>query len=223
MRLPEPLIEELVKEVAGEDVLPLLHLILGKENVSEFKIAEKLGMTVNQVRNMLYRLNEHSLVSFTRKKDKQKGWYIYFWTFDTFNARTLIIERKQKKIAELKKLMQEENTTGVYVCPNKCVRVNAERALELDYKCPVCNSLLKEEDSRQLVERTKQQIEKIRAELNEALASEEERLDDARLGKKKKAKPKKEKKKPAKKMQRKKPAPKKKKKVKQKPKKKSRR
>ncbi|MBI1973143.1 hypothetical protein HYS50_04005 [Candidatus Woesearchaeota archaeon] len=181
MRLPQPLIEELVKEVAGEDVLPLLRLILDKENVSEFKIADKLGATVNQVRNMLYRLNEHNLVSFTRKKDKQKGWYIYFWTFNTFNARALIIERKQKKIAALKKIISEENATGIFVCPNRCIRVNAEQALELEYKCPRCNSLLKEEDTRQVVEKTKQQIEKLRAELNEALASEEERREGPKL------------------------------------------
>ncbi len=188
MRLPQPLIEELVKEVAGEDVIILVRLILGKENVSEFKIAEKLNTTVNQVRNMLYRLNEHNLVAFTRKKDKEKGWYIYFWTFDTFNARQLIIERKQKKIAELKRMIQEENTTGRYVCPNRCMRANAQQALDLEYKCTTCNSLLKEEDSRQLVEKTRAYIEKIRAELNEALASEEERLAEIKPGKKKKAK-----------------------------------
>ncbi|MDP1694893.1 MAG: hypothetical protein Q8L34_05120, partial [Candidatus Woesearchaeota archaeon] len=135
MRLSQPLMEELVKEVAGDDVLALLRLILGKSNVSEFKIAEKLNITVNQVRNMLYRLNEHNLVAFTRKKDKEKGWYIYFWTFDTFNARQLIIERKQKKIAELKRMINEENTTGMYVCPSRCIRVNAQQALDLEYKC----------------------------------------------------------------------------------------
>ena len=186
MRLSQPLMEELVKEVAGDDVLALLRLILGKSNVSEFKIAEKLNITVNQVRNMLYRLNEHNLVAFTRKKDKEKGWYIYFWTFDTFNARLLIIERKQKKIAELKRMINEENTTGMYVCPSRCIRVNAQQALDLEYKCTTCNTLLKEEDSRQLVEKTKNYIEKLRAELNEALAAEEERLAEAKPAKKKK-------------------------------------
>src|SRR3989344_4686672 len=193
MRLPQPLMEELVKEVAGDDVLPLLRLILGKSNVSEFKIAEKLNTTVNQVRNMLYRLNEHNLVAFTRKKDKEKGWYIYFWTFDTFNARQLIVDRKQKKISDLKRMINEENTTGMYVCPSRCIRVNAQQALDLDYKCTTCNSLLKEEDSRQLIEKTKQLIEKIRAELNEAMASEEERLSEGKPGKKKKEKVKKDK------------------------------
>ncbi len=194
MRLSQPLMEELVKEVAGDDVLALLRLILGKSNVSEFKIAEKLNTTVNQVRNMLYRLNEHNLVAFTRKKDKEKGWYIYFWTFDTFNARQLIIERKQKKIAELKRMINEENTTGMYVCPSRCIRVNAQQALDLEYKCTTCNTLLKEEDSRQLVEKTKTYIEKLRAELNEALASEEERIAEAKPAKKKGAKEEKSKK-----------------------------
>ena len=194
MRLSQPLMEELVKEVAGDDVLALLRLILGKSNVSEFKIAEKLNTTVNQVRNMLYRLNEHNLVAFTRKKDKEKGLYIYFWTFDTFNARQLIIERKQKKIAELKRMINEENTTGMYVCPSRCIRVNAQQALDFEYKCTTCNTLLKEEDSRQLVEKTKTYIEKLRAELNEALASEEERIAEAKPAKKKGAKEEKSKK-----------------------------
>src|SRR3989344_2101041 len=221
MRLSQPLMEELVKEVAGDDVLALLRLILGKSNVSEFKIAEKLNITVNQVRNMLYRLNEHNLVAFTRKKDKEKGWYIYFWTFDTFNARLLIIERKQKKIAELKRMINEENTTGMYVCPNKCVRVNAQQALDLEYKCPTCNSLLKEEDSRQLIEKTRSLIDKIRAELNEAMASEEERLSEGKPSKKRKEKAKKSK--SVKKTPKKKVLVKKKQKSRPKPKKKPRR
>lgn len=178
MRLSLALIEELVKEVAGDDTLVLVRLILGKENVSEFKIAEKLNITVNQVRNMLYRLNEHDLVSFTRKKDKEKGWYIYYWTFDIPKARHLIIERKQKKIADLKKMIAEETTTTFFVCPNKCVRIPTEQALEIEYKCPICNSLLKEEDTRQLIEKAKEKIEKLRAELNEALASEEEKKEE---------------------------------------------
>ncbi|HLC72849.1 MAG TPA: hypothetical protein VJH37_04675 [Candidatus Nanoarchaeia archaeon] len=221
MRLPQPLTEELVKEVAGDDVLPLLRLILGKENVSEFKIADKLGTTVNHVRNMLYRLNEHNLVAFTRKKDKEKGWYIYFWTFDTFNARQLIVERKQKKIADLKRMINEENTTGMYVCPNRCVRVNAQQALDLEYKCPTCNSLLKEEDSRQLIEKTRSLIDKIRAELNEAMASEEERLSEGKPSKKRKEKAKKSK--SVKKTPKKKVLVKKKQKSRPKPKKKPRR
>ena len=82
MGLDTETVADLVEEIAGKDVIELVELIKGKEHVSEFKIADKLGVTVNQVRNMLYRLYSYNLVSFIRKKDKKKGWYIYYWTFD---------------------------------------------------------------------------------------------------------------------------------------------
>ena len=66
-------IDDLVVNFAGEDVLPLVTLLKGKENVSEFVIADRLNVTVNQVRNMLYRLHKSNLVTFTRKKDKKKA------------------------------------------------------------------------------------------------------------------------------------------------------
>ena len=73
---------DLVIEIAGPEVVALVELLYGKENVSEFKLADKLELTVNQARNMLYKLHSHNLVSFIRKKDKRKGWYIYYWTLD---------------------------------------------------------------------------------------------------------------------------------------------
>ena len=97
MKLPNKLIEDLVKEVVGDEAVRLVDLIKGKKNVSEFKIADKLKITVNQVRNILYGLNSRSLVTFTRKKDKKKGWYIYYWTFDEKKARDVIIEIKEKR------------------------------------------------------------------------------------------------------------------------------
>ncbi len=42
--LPEKILNELIEETAGSDILPLVNLIKGKSNVSEFKIAEKLGI-----------------------------------------------------------------------------------------------------------------------------------------------------------------------------------
>ena len=90
MKLSNNAIEVLVTEIAGKDVLPLIELIRGKTDVSEFKIAEKLGKTVNEVRNMLYRLSDYNLVSFTRKKDKRKGWYIYFWTLNSYQSLILL-------------------------------------------------------------------------------------------------------------------------------------
>ena len=58
MKVTQENIEELIKELAGPDVVPLVILLKDKKNVSEFKLAEKLKIGVNQVRNMLYRITE---------------------------------------------------------------------------------------------------------------------------------------------------------------------
>jgi len=72
MRLSNELINSLIIEIAGEEAVPLTEYLKDKMHVSEFKLAEKLDLTVNQVRNLIYRLDEHNLVSFMRKKDLKK-------------------------------------------------------------------------------------------------------------------------------------------------------
>ena len=144
MKIPDNYVKELVHDIAGERGVNLVFLIKEKENVSEFKIAEKMNITVNEVRNSLYRLQDRNLVFFTRKKDKKKGWYIYFWTFDMPKARDLILDRKQEKKQELLRILKEEKQGNVYVCPNKCVRFNAEQALEHQFRCTECDAVLME-------------------------------------------------------------------------------
>ena len=98
MKLTDAFIEELASELAGHDTVQIVRALLYKENVSEFTLAEELNKTVNQVRNMLYRLNNFNLVDFTRKKDKTKGWYIYYWTFEKPKAVELTVDMKTKEI-----------------------------------------------------------------------------------------------------------------------------
>ena len=72
MRISNKIIEEVVSEVAGADVVSLVVALKNKKNISEFKLAEDLKREVNEVRNMLYRLYNFNLVSFIRKKDNSK-------------------------------------------------------------------------------------------------------------------------------------------------------
>ena len=72
MRLSSKMIEDVVTEVAGSDVIPLVQNLKNKKNVSEFKLAENIKQEVNKTRNMLYRLYDFNLVSFIKKKDNEK-------------------------------------------------------------------------------------------------------------------------------------------------------
>nr|MBC8444041.1 hypothetical protein [Candidatus Woesearchaeota archaeon] len=83
MRLSNKIIEYVVGEVAGENALSIVNYLKNKKNISEFKIAEVLEKDIKEVRVLLYKLVNFNLVSSIRKKDKKKGWYIYYWTLNT--------------------------------------------------------------------------------------------------------------------------------------------
>ncbi|MBI4146459.1 hypothetical protein HY489_03930 [Candidatus Woesearchaeota archaeon] len=97
MKITSKTIDEVVSELTGQDVLQLVKHLRNKSNVSEFKLAGTMKKEINLVRNMLYRLYDHNLVSFIRKKDKKKGWYIYYWTFNQKRIKDLVKDIKKKK------------------------------------------------------------------------------------------------------------------------------
>ncbi|MDD5253925.1 MAG: hypothetical protein PHG05_02360 [Candidatus Nanoarchaeia archaeon] len=166
MKITEEHIQELIKEIAGPDVIPLVLFLKGKKNISEFKLAEKLKLGVNQVRNMLYRINEYNLVHYTRKKDKSKGWYIYYWTFDENEAKTLIKDLRRKKLEKLKNKIHTETGGTFFVCPEGCLRMDYADAMEHDFVCKECGTKLVQLDNQKYIYSLNQQIKELEEELN---------------------------------------------------------
>ena len=161
----DKILNEIVEEIAGNDIVPLVELIKNKSNVSEFKIAEKLNITVNHVRNMLYKLNNYNLVYFTRKKDKKKGWYVYYWTLNMTELRNLAVKLKTEMLNKIKNKLASEETGIYFICPDKHIRANHETAMEYAFKCPECDQALVNENNV----KTKQNMERLINRLNEEI------------------------------------------------------
>ena len=168
MKISGKIVEDVVIKVAGKDVVPLVKILKNRKNVSEFKLADSLKQEVNITRNMLYRLYNSNLVSFMRKKDKKKGWYIYYWTFDMKQVKYLAVSLKKKRLEQLKERLQREESGQFYMCPNKCMRLDFDQAMNFQFKCPECGHLVDLEDNRKLVESIKSEMSEIEKELAEA-------------------------------------------------------
>lgn len=177
MNVPDELLAELVKRVAGNDTLKLFEVLSKRKNVSEFKIAEKLEISVNQVRNMIYRLQEHNLVSFTRKKDKVKGWYIYYWTFERPKAVELIVDMKTKETKEIKNELENIEDVRCYLCKYCRTKLGEEEALELQFLCEGCGEILEEQDANKRRKELTKRLKKDR----EYLKAAKEALDHHRM------------------------------------------
>jgi len=168
MRILNQQTESLVKELVGSDVLPLLKILKERKNINEFTIADKLSFSINQVRNKLYKLQEYNLVTSTRKKDKKKGWYVYYWTLNNKELKRLYLELKRKKLDQLSKEFKRDQQESIptFICPNKCYKFNIEDAMEISFKCPECGSILKEENKKIRLKYVEREISNIKKELN---------------------------------------------------------
>ncbi|HLC56740.1 MAG TPA: hypothetical protein VJJ23_05885 [Candidatus Nanoarchaeia archaeon] len=164
-------LRDLLKETNNEDSGKLVNYIQGKLNVSEFKIAEKLGLSVNQVRNMLYKLHEYNLVSSVRKKDKKKGWYVYYWSFNNNEARIVLKNIKKTILENLRKKLETEQIANYFVCPNGDIKLSFEEALEYNFKCFECGKLLVQEDNKKDIANIKKRILELEQDLGVSSSS----------------------------------------------------
>jgi len=160
------LLRDVVANVAGPEAVGIVDLLSGKKNVNEFTIAEKLKITINQTRNILYKLSDEGLVSFVRKKDKKNGgWYTYFWTLETGksieNLRILI----NSKIESLEKELNKRKQDRFYHCTTCDLEYNEEDALQNFFSCVECGGVLELKDNSAVIDNLNREIENLRRDL----------------------------------------------------------
>ncbi len=161
------LITEVVSEAVGDDALDIIFYLKGKKDISEFKIADDTKIEIHGVRNILYRLHSKHLVTYRRKKDRIKGWYISYWTFNPKRVLELIVTLKKNRLQKYKERLEKEekNKGNFFLCPQACVRMDFFNATEHDFKCPECGSLLNQQDNNKTIDSLKKNVEKLEKEL----------------------------------------------------------
>jgi len=152
MRLTPKKIEKILVQILGHEGLPLIQSLIGKENVSEFDLATKINYDIKVVRRLLYTLYNHNIVAFTRKKDKQKGWYIYYWTLLPESIKFSYFKRKKEILERLNERLVEEQQELFFVCPNDCVRLNFDQSMDFEFHCPECGELINQDNGKERIE-----------------------------------------------------------------------
>ncbi len=164
--IPEKAIENMIIEISNQEGLTIYNILKDKEDVNEFVIAEKLNLTINQIRNIMYKFEQYNLITSNRKKDRKKGWYIYFYTINGRQIEQTIIQLKKEKIQILQRQLDRESSHDFYYCPNKCIRLPIENAMEINFTCTECGSLLNPEEKEKNLIKIKKLIAIVSEELN---------------------------------------------------------
>ncbi len=160
-------LRDIATMVAGKNAGQIVDLLSDKKNVNEFIIAKKLGLTINQARNILYKLSDEGLVSFIRKKDRKKGWYTYFWTFNTDKALVLLQKYISKEIEQLDHQLKSREQKRFYICRTCNTEVAEETALLHNFICPECGEVYGLNDNKKAISEMNSSINKLKRQLDE--------------------------------------------------------
>ncbi|MEK6829182.1 MAG: hypothetical protein AABY15_03565 [Nanoarchaeota archaeon] len=177
-------LKEVVVILVGKQAEPITDLLDSKKYVNEFLIAKKLGLTINQTRNILYKIADHGLVSSTRKKDKRKGWYTYFWKIENLKSLEFLMDILTKKIENVNNQIKSRETKMFYICKNCNIEYNEENALLHDFTCPECGEVFVKSDNAKVLKELTKESEKLKREFNiirEEISKEKEITEKTRI------------------------------------------
>ena len=167
-------IENVLKQLVPEpEALSIIEYLKGKSNISEFIIAEELDLEIHRTRNLLYKLLDQNIVTFKRKKDKIKGWYICYWDFNQVAIPHLEEKLRLETINRLKERLSNEDGGFFYMCRFAHARLGFDEAFEYDFKCPECGELMNQQDNSRTVDFLKNRIAELEEEQEQFVKEQE--------------------------------------------------
>lgn len=161
------LLEDIMVLVAGKSAEPLVNLLDGKKYINEFIIAKKLDLTINQTRNILYKISDYGLVSSIRKKDKKKGWYTYFWKIEILKCLEFLRSETVNKMEQIRHQIKSRETKEFYTCEMCNIEFTEENALIHNFTCNECGQIMTRKDNTAIIKEYNKNLDKLRRELEE--------------------------------------------------------
>ncbi len=130
-------------------------------------LSAKTGIQINDVRRILYRFYNHSLVTSKRFRDKDTGWFIFQWRLQPELVEAYIHGMKQKILKKLEARLDYERGHEFYCCSNECPKTTFETAMESVFRCPTCDEPLNRVDNSDAVDFLERKVAELREELDE--------------------------------------------------------
>jgi transcription initiation factor TFIIE subunit alpha len=154
--------------IGGEEAVKIVEALSQVDETTDEEIVAKTEINLNNVRRILYRLHDHSLVGLRRTRDKETGWFIFHWRLQPDQLEGFVTSQKRKILDKLEARLEYEKSHDFYYCLTPgCKRVPFEEAVELVFQCPICGKPLMHFNNEEIVKSLSEKIEHLRKELSE--------------------------------------------------------
>lgn len=158
----------LIEKIYGSDARAVLETLMKKgKELTEGEIAEHTKLKISSIRRALNTLAESNLVVYRKVQLPDRARPIFYWRANESGIRSIILSRKRATLEKLKTLLDYEMSTYYYICPFDGARYTFEEALEYDFVCPRCGSVLQPDTRREeRIRLLREVIERLERELS---------------------------------------------------------
>jgi len=109
-------------------------------------------MSENEVRRILWRLSDHTLVTTRKEVNSESGWITYYWQLPLEQAKGILYNIVNEVAEKLEKKLEYERGNIFFWCGREgCPRYTFDKATELMFRCGSCGDPLKPFDNSELV------------------------------------------------------------------------
>ncbi len=148
-----------------EAAMKIFQVLRKADKLTDEEIANKTEVRLNEVRKILYRLYDYSLVTCERLRDEKTGWFIFNWKLQPDQAEGFILNQKRKILERLESRLEYESGHNFYSCSTEgCDRVTFEDAMETFFRCQKCSQSLQHVDNSKIIEGLREKIDSIHQE-----------------------------------------------------------
>ena len=193
-------LDDIIQKLTDEITVQVLNVLLEQREVIDEEIVNKLNesfeedpsesdsdeesatmrIALKEVRKSLYKLNERSLARYRRVRDKETGYFVYYWSPIWERIRDLIVSRRKQTIKRLKQRLDYEQRNLLYVCDEGHTPVTFSDAFELGFICTVCGQELAQKENAETISVLQTKITELNKDLKsglEEIAGIEERME----------------------------------------------
>jgi len=161
------------REIIDEEIVNILNEASSPESEEdvEQEVKEELvpRIALKEVRKSLYKLNERSLARYRRVRDRETGYFVYYWSPIWERIRDLIVRRRKSSLKKLRQRLDYEERNLLYVCGAGHNPVTFSDAFELGFICTTCGEELSQKENAKTIQFLKEKIEELEKELKTGL------------------------------------------------------
>ena len=150
--------KSVIRELVGAEAIIVVSMLKDRDEATDEEISQKLEIRLNIIRKTLYKLYDNHLADFRRIRDKNTGWFVYFWKLKPDRMLDLVRNKKLLVLQKLSERLEYEKNNVFYQCPEKHLRYTFEEAVEITFQCK-CGNPLGNIENHEYVELLKTKVE----------------------------------------------------------------